>query len=40
MDYIMSVLTNKDNKNHKFIKIISNYYKNMNLYKLVLLSLL
>ena len=36
----MSILTNIDNKNHIFIKIISDYYKNMNLYKLMLISLL
>ena len=34
----MSILTNIDNKNHIFIQIISDYYKNMNLYILVLLS--
>ena len=34
----MSVLTNIDNKNHIFIKIISDYYKNINLYILVLIS--
>ena len=28
----MSVLTNIDNKNHIFIKIISDYYININLY--------
>ena len=33
----MPVLTNIDNKNHIFIKIISNYYKNINLYILMLL---
>ena len=32
MDHIMSVLTNIDNKNHIFIKIISDYYININLY--------
>ena len=32
LDHIMSVLTNIDNKNHIFIKIISDYYININLY--------
>ena len=32
MDHIMSVLTNIENKNHIFIKIIYDYYINMNLY--------
>ena len=31
MDH-MSVLTNIDNKNHIFIKIISDYYININVY--------
>ena len=36
----MFFLTNIDNRYHIFIQIISDHYKNMNLYILVLLSLL
>ena len=40
LDHIISVLTSINNTNHIFIKLISDYYKNMNLYILMLKSLL